>query len=228
MTRQPGPRSLLLGLLLLSPVLAQPGHSATAAPATRLFLHSATGSYAEDARGNRPYTAPAGSVLSVDPPARATSATAGGGGGTPFLPGGPTTPTWANPVSGVVTTVCVDLFVEATSLASTAPAGTEQKIHVRNTVGGATGTTFVHALSSDNHPAGIVRITKLVPAPEPYELDGAALFTLTGLGAGTAAVQRGNPDWRVYYDSLTHFSSVTFNATPKTCTPAKLKAPNKA
>lgn len=216
-----------VGAALAASVVAVPSARAADAPSTRLYLHSRSGTYAEDARGTVPFSAPAGSVLSTDLPARATSAKAGGGGSTPFIPGGPTTPTWANPLAGRVTNVCVDLFIEATPLTPTVPPGTEQKIHVRNHVGGATGKTFVHAFSSENHPAGVVRITRLVSTEEPYELDGKALFSLSGLATGTATVQRGNPDWTLHYDSPEHFSSVTFNSTQDKCTPERLPGPKK-
>lgn len=208
--------ALTAGLLSAAP------SSAADAPITRLYLHSAAGSYAADVQaGGAPYTAPKGSAATTAAPTKTTSATARGQG--LVLPGGALTPTWSTPVTGTVRFVCIDVFLASTALGTTSPGVNKTVVVNHRLTNGdaASNTVNSKSVSQEGFPNGVQRLTKLVSADGGFDVTPATLLSLYG-NTGT------NPDWTLHYDSVTHFSSITFNMPNDKCTPQHLPAPKPA
>jgi hypothetical protein len=214
---------LLAALLSTGGLLVTTAPPATAGdvPSTRLFLHSASGSYANDALGTAPFTAPAGSTWSAAPPTRTTSATALHRWAS--VPGSPVTPTFRVPFTGTIRNVCIDFYVQSQTFTYQPPpprTGTPIWINIRF-YPGTPGVEFkeLNSFGFTTVGPGILRITGHITAP------GGALDVTEGqpvviIGAGV-----NNPDWTLYYDSVTHPSSLIPNLKPTRCSPARFPAP---
>lgn len=217
-----GGLALTVAAFGLGVVSALPSQAADA-PSTRLFLHSASGSYATDARGTVPFTAPPGSTLSAEPPARDTSATAQFRGAL-IVPGSPNTPTWSSPLEGTINNVCLDLFLQSTTISTGPPPAVGGSIFANTRFYTPNGGPNGPAMINDNfefkeYKGGIARVTGLVTRMAgKYDVAKNAPFTITSFAVN-------NPDYTIHYDSAMHFSSITPNSSAAACTADKLKAP---
>jgi hypothetical protein len=216
-----GPLLAVAAAVVLSP---QAGASVPDAKPVRYFLHSASGSYRDDALGTMPFSAPAGSTMTADKPARATSATGEHRHGY-TAPGLPTIPTFGTGFDGTVRSLCIDLFVRSDIRLTTVPPAADGPIYVnvRWFYGDATSYTTqeVNAQVERVTGTGVHRITS-------YRVAKGAPFAVT---KGQPVIFHGlsiqNPDWTLLYDSAEHFSSITPNLSEKKCTAAKLLPPKK-
>jgi hypothetical protein len=185
---------------------------------TRLFFHSASGSYAEDALAGGLYSAPPGSTLSATGPLRAAAATARATGSP--VPGAPWTPTWNLPVTGAVRSVCVDLYLSTTAFAPAPPSLNKTAyITLRLHVGGSAGSATTVSLNRNDFPDGIQRVTAFATTPAPVEVSPTTtVLSLHGLALN-------NPDWTLHYDSMAQPSSIRFNLPVAKCTVKSFPAP---
>lgn len=193
---------------------------AAAAPRTRLFLHSASGSYAQDALGQLPYNPPPGSTATAAPPSRTTPATAVSQGSQ--QPGTPTTPTWSIPLKGTVSSVCLDLFVATVAIGFVPPSLNQTMFVVHRLQSrGATATGQADQASQNNWPDGVTRYTAFLKLAAPVDVTPDTMLSLSGFAGN-------NPNWTLYYDSPTAFSSVTYNLPKDKCVAKSLPAPKPA
>lgn len=212
-------RPLLVVGLVSGGLAATPARAADVAP-VRLYLHSASGDYAQDAVGAMPYTAPVGSTMSKDKPARPTSAVAAHRHGL-TAPGSPTIPTFRSPVAGTVRGMCIDLFIASTRLTPNPPAADGLLyVNTRFYAGGAGGTSVeTNAQTFEVGGNGATRVTGWAPAKgAPFDITEGMPLVLHGL-----TLQ--NPGWTLYYDSAEHFSSIILNLPKEKCVQGRLPAP---
>ena len=185
------------GLVAYLPTAAS---AAEPAPSTPLYLHSANGSYAFDYALDPGFgAAPEGATLSTAEPTSdaAASATTYGVG----LRGSATLPYFSIPVSGDVSSLCVDIWA--------APDGSG------NVIGEAT-----LALALDHpdlaapidlepvvapYPGGIVRVSGVVDVPAGTTLPEGGTLQVAGAYSDDPT--------DIFYDSVDMPSSITFNPT---------------
>jgi hypothetical protein len=216
-------RRVVAGAFAVLLGLAVPATAAKPRPPAPYYFHSASGGYQADWRADRAAAtsgrAPAGSALSTSAPRGSTVAQAVST--SPRFPGMPTEATFALPVSGPLTSVCVDVWVSSHFGVPTSPvlyvylgiappglspANDPQETRLIQPTD--------HVTSPATYTQGtVIRLTKLLLFPPHTVAPKGSSFII---GANSAL---NNPDWTLYYDAVSRPSSVTFNARGCTARP---------
>ena len=198
----------------------------TACPNSRLYFHSASGSYLDDWQADPAATverrAPVGSTLTADPPTGGTPATAEYN---PYVPsnaaetttaGDPSLPTFGYLTFPAKTSdrVCFDVWLEGLAASPETNTTMGLALDFANKDDTARAYPFRGAASfSTGYKSARTRITKStytfesVRPPHP----GSALLFSNDLSA-----------WRLSYDAVATPSSIWLNIPPAKCTPAFL------
>ncbi len=210
----------LLGLALIGSGVTALGITLSAEAAgegVRLYLRSASTGYAADLTADPSASidgrAPAGSTLSPDSPTAITSdtATVRATANAPAS-GQPDTPSFKLPVTGTVSSVCLDVFASG-------PAGASISLIGYLSENNDSKTVALPELKVTPYPGGIVRLTGIVApaAAFPITMNGNFGFFAGALnGPGSNVV--------LSYDSVQHPSNVTIN--PTSCTPVPVATPS--
>ncbi|HVE63352.1 MAG TPA: hypothetical protein VNB94_06080 [Mycobacteriales bacterium] len=209
----------LLGVALIGSGVTVLGVTLSAQAAgegERLYLHSANGGYAADVAADPTSTlgsAPAGSKADTTAPTSTTSdtATVRPTANAPAS-GQPDTPSFRLPVTGAVSSVCLDLFASG-------PTGASISVFGFLSDANDSKLSELAELKVTPYPGGIVRLTGNVTPKTPFT---ATANVAIGFFAG--ALNGPGSNVVLSYDSVNHPSNVTIN--PTSCTPVAVSAPS--
>ncbi len=200
--------------LFAAPVVATltalPAHAAVL-DETTLYLHSDSGSYAQDAAADPGATAsraPKGSTTSTTPPTGADDATATFQTTGVSALGAANYPSFSLAAAGDVRAICFDLWVETQSAAAFGQIDTAHSIFPGD--GGGSVQFAPSPYTQSPYQGGVVHMRYVAFPP-----NGSSYPLPAGSAIGFSSYIDADQDWTLHYDSTTHPSSITLN--PTTC-----------